>query len=144
MAFVLGRKKVKDTEQFDSFAYGITLPLKRGVNGYFEQGFTSHEQAKSNLLNLLQTQKGERVMQPEFGTGLHSLLFEQMDETEFEIRLQQVITENVSFWLPYITIEEIEVELTDELRDRNQANLTVRFRTPNEIETDEITFTVTG
>ena len=56
---------------------------------------------KSNLKNLLLTKKGERVLQPNFGSGLQSLLFEPIDET-FETRVADTITESVSQWLPYI------------------------------------------
>lgn len=143
MAYVLGSKIVKDTQEFDSYAYGITLPIKKGNTGYFEQAFTSFEQAKANLKNLLLTAKGERVMQPEFGTGLQSLLFEPMDDT-FENRLQDVITQTVSYWLPYINIEEIDVEMTDAMKDNHTANMTIQFTVGNTIETQEITFTVRG
>jgi phage baseplate assembly protein W len=142
MAYVLGKRVVKDTEkEFDSYAYGITLPVKRGNTGFFEQAFTSYDQAKSNLKNLLLTKKGERVMQPEFGSGLHSLLFEQLDEN-LEERLQQTITETVNFWLPYITIDEIDVEMTDEMKDKNMAKMTIGFRVGNQIDTQEVTFTI--
>jgi phage baseplate assembly protein W len=143
MAFIIGRKVTKDLEEFDAFAYGITLPLKRGNTGYFEQAFTSFDQAKTNLKNLLLTRKGERIMQPDFGTGLHSLLFEQIDD-EYESKIRETIIQNVSFWLPYINIENIEVEITDELKDRNRANLYLQFTVGNQIELQEITFTVQG
>lgn len=143
MAYIIGRKVVKDTEDFDAYAYGITLPLKRGNTGFFEQAFTSFEQAKSNLKNLLLTRKGERIMQPNFGTGLHSLLFEQIDD-EFESKIQETIIKNVSYWLPYINIENIEVEITNELRDKNRANLYLQFTVGNQIDLQEITFTVQG
>ena len=144
MAYVIGRKVIKDTEEeFDSFAYGITLPIKRGNTGYFEQAFTSYEQAKTNLKNLLLTRKGERIMQPNFGTGLHSLLFEPMTD-EYESKLRDTITRNVSYWLPYINIKDIEVEMTDELKDKNQANLYLQFTVGNQIDLQEITFTVQG
>ena len=143
MAYVLGSKIVKDTQEFDSYAYGITLPIKKGNTGYFEQAFTSFEQSKANLKNLLLTAKGERVMQPEFGTGLQSLLFEPMDDT-FEDRLQDVITQTVSYWLPYINIEEIDVEMTDAMKDNHTAQMTIQFTVGNTIETQEITFTVRG
>ena len=143
MAYVLGSKIVKDTQEFASYAYGITLPIKKGNTGYFEQAFTSFEQAKANLKNLLLTAKGERVMQPEFGTGLQSLLFEPMDDT-FESQLQDVITQTVSYWLPYINIEQIDVEMTDAMKDNHTAHMTIQFTVGNTIETQEITFTVRG
>jgi phage baseplate assembly protein W len=143
MAYVLGSKIVKDTVEFDSYAYGLTLPIKRGNTGYFEQAFTSFEQTKANLKNLLMTKKGERLMQPEFGTGLDSLLFEPMDAT-FETELQDTITETVSYWLPYVNIEEIDIEMTDAMKDQHTANISIQFTVGNTIETQEITFTVRG
>jgi len=143
VAYVIGRKVIKDTEsEFDSVAYGITSPTRRG-DVMFEQTFNSFEAAKSNLRNLLLTKQGERVMQPEFGTGLHSLLFEPMD-SQFEDRLIDTISESVNFWLPYIDIEEIEVEMTDLMKDQNRANLHVTFRVANQIETDSVSISVQG
>ncbi len=143
MAYVLDRKVVKDTKEFNDYAYGITLPVQRGNTGYFNQAFTSFEQAKSNLKNLLLTKKGERVMQPNFGTGLHSLLFEQMDD-EFETKLEDTITKNVNYWLPYINIKQIDIEMTDEMKDRHIANMNIQFTVGNQIDTQEITFTIQG
>ena len=143
MAYVIGRKVLKDTEDFDSFAYGITLPIKNGETGFFEQAFTSYEQAKSNLKNLLLTKKGDRIMQPNFGTGLQSLLFEQIDDT-FEQKIQETITKNVNYWLPYISIKNIDVEMTNELKDQNRVNLSLEFTVGNQIDLQELTFTVQG
>ena len=53
MAYILDRKVVKDTKEFNDYAYGITLPLQRGETGFFAQSFSSFEQAKTNLKNLL-------------------------------------------------------------------------------------------
>lgn len=143
MAYIVKSKLVRDTEKFNDYAYGILLPVQRGETGYFRQGFTSYEQAKTNLKNLLLTRKGERIMQPEFGTGLHELLFEQMDD-DFEVRLQETIETSVGFWLPYINIDEIDIEMTDEMKDRNRANMTIKFSVGNDISTQEITFTIQG
>lgn len=143
MAYVLDRKVVKDTKEFNDYAYGITLPIQRGNTGYFNQAFSSFEQAKANLRNLLSTRKGERVMQPNFGTGLHELLFEPMD-SEFETKLQETITKNVNYWLPYINIEEIDIQMTDEMKDRHIANMNIQFTVGNQIETQQITFTIQG
>lgn len=143
MAYVLDKKVVKDTKEFNDFAYGITLPVQRGNTGYFAQSFSSYEQAKANLKNLLMTKKGERIMQPNFGTGLHSLLFEPMD-SDFETKLEQTITRNVNYWLPYINIEEIDIEMTDAMKDNHIAHMTIQFTVGNQIETQQITFTVQG
>jgi len=141
MAYVLDRKVVKDTKEFNDFAYGITLPLKRGNTGFFEQSFSSFEQAKKKIKNLLLTKQGERVMQPNFGTGLHSLLFEQMTD-DFENKLTETITKSVGYWLPYINIEEVDIKMTDEMKDMHRADMNIKFTVGNQIETQEITFRI--
>jgi|TARA_B110000977_G_C10607364_1_gene310738 phage baseplate assembly protein W len=142
MAYVVGKKIIKDIDgEFDDHAYGFQLP----ANGseLFTATYTSYEAAKTNLRNLLLTARGERVMQPEFGTGLHELLFEQMSD-DFEDRLVDTITESVNYWLPYINIDEINVELTDEMKDKNQVGMNIQFSIGNNIETDNVTFTLQG
>jgi len=141
MAFVLNKKIVKDTDVYDNYAYGITLPIRRGDVGFFEQAFTSFEQAKSNLKNLLLTKKGERIMQPNFGTGLQSLLFEQMTPS-LERDLEDTIVKSVGYWLPYISVKDIEVVMTDEMKDMHRAEIYVTFTVGNQIELQELTFTV--
>jgi uncharacterized protein len=142
MSYVLSKRIVKDTEEeFDNYAYGFKYPTNGST--LFEPTYDSFEQAKTNLRNLLLTRKGERVMQPEFGTGLHELLFEPMDD-EYEQKLQGAILASVGYWLPYITVEEIDVEMTPEMKDRNTANLNIKFRVGETIDTNEITFTVQG
>lgn len=143
MAYILDKKIVKDTQEFNDFAYGITLPVQRGNTGMFAQAFSSFEQAKSNLKNLLLTSKGERILQPNFGTGLKTLLFEQNDDRLAE-NIEKVITSSVSFWLPYINIDEIDIKMTDEMKDNNRAEVSVKFTVGNQIDLQEITFTVRG
>jgi hypothetical protein len=143
MAYILDKKVVTDTEEFSNQAYGITLPVQRGNSGYFSQAFSSFEQAKSNLRNLLLTRKGERVFQPNFGSGIHELLFEQATD-ELETRLQENITDSVNFWLPYINIDTIDVNMTDEMKDRYIAEMKVQFTVGNVYEPQEITFLVEG
>tara|TARA_B100000780_G_C20701630_1_gene278959 strand:- start:21 stop:446 length:426 start_codon:yes stop_codon:yes gene_type:complete len=141
MAYILNKRIVKDTDEFSNHAYGIMLPASPGNGTMFQQSFSSFESAKSNLKNLLLTNKGERPFQPEFGTGLQSLLFEQLDEN-LEEKLESLITDSVDFWLPYINIEEIEVEMTDEMKDRNTAEVKLIFSVGGQFESQELTFNI--
>ena len=142
MSYVLPKRIVKDTDsEFDNYAYGFQYPTNGGL--LFDPTYDLFEAAKTNLRNLLLTRKGERIMQPDFGTGLHELLFEPMDG-EFESEIQKVIIESVTYWLPYITIEEIDIEMSPEMKDRNTANMRLTFRVADTIDTNEVTFTVQG
>ena len=90
MAIVLGQKLVQDTEKYEDYAIGISLPIQIG-NTAFNQTFTTNEQIKSNVKNLLLTKKGERVMQPNFGSGLQELLFDFNDFIPLYFRLSYVV-----------------------------------------------------
>lgn len=104
-------------------AVGIKLPF--GSSGVlFNVSYTTEEQAISNLKNLLLTRKGERVFQPEFGSTIPSLLFEQMTPT-LEDSLQESLRSDIAFWLPYIIIDEVNVSVE---YDRNLVKIELSFR----------------
>lgn len=122
---------------------GLTLPIQKGNRGYFSTSTEEIEQAKYNLSNLLQTKKGERLMQPELGTGLHALLFEPNTE-ELRIQIETVILDSIELWLPYISIEEIIIDRSSEKIDNYKVGLTITFSLTNDpsiLET--FTFTIT-
>lgn len=65
-------------------------------------------QIKSDLLVLLLTEPGERVMLPEFGTGLRRFIFEQNDSTLVE-KIKETISSAINTWEPRIAVTAIEV-----------------------------------
>ena len=142
MAVELGSKIVKDTQSFNDYAIGISLPIQI-TNTAFEQTFQTSEQVKSNIRNLLLTKRGERILQPEFGSGLQELLFEQ-NVDDFEGRIEETINKSLEQWLPYVTAEEIEVDSSDTLRDNNRINVSVKFRIGGNTDLNEVTFTAQG
>jgi hypothetical protein len=142
MAVELGSKIVKDTQSFNDYAIGISLPIQI-TNTAFEQTFQTSEQVKSNIKNLLLTKKGERILQPEFGSGLQALLFEP-NVDDFEGRIEDTINESLEQWLPYVTAEEIDIDASDTLRDNNRINVSVKFRIGDSTDLNEVTFTTQG
>jgi phage baseplate assembly protein W len=86
---------------------GIPYPTRKTPRGYWysQQGA---DQIKSDLLCLLLTNPGERVMLPEFGTPLKQLLFEQNDSF-LRQEAQRVIAQAISLWEPRIVVQKIEV-----------------------------------
>ena len=141
MAYELNQKIVIDTEEFNNYAVGITLPIQRGNDGYFAQSFRTFDQVRSNLKNLLLTKKGERILQPEFGSGLHDLLFNPATE-KFEEDLETTINDSVAKWLPYIIVEDINVDISKEQSDNNQAKVSLKFRQEGDQTLDTLTFLV--
>ena len=141
MAYELNKKIVIDTEEFNNFAVGITLPIQRGNDGYFSQSFITFDQVRSNLKNLLLTKKGERIIHPEFGSGLHDLLFQPATE-KFEEDLENTINDAVAKWLPYVIVEDINIDISKEQTDNNQAKVSLKFRQEGDQTLDTLTFLV--
>ena len=141
MAYELNRKIVIDTEEFNNYAVGITLPIQRGEDGYFRQSFRTFDQIRSNLKNLLLTKKGERIFQPEFGSGLHDLLFNPATE-KFEEDLENTINDAIAQWLPYIVVEYINIDISKEQTDNNQAKVSLKFKQEGDQTLDTLTFLV--
>tara|TARA_R110000787_G_scaffold188140_1_gene299930 strand:- start:103 stop:540 length:438 start_codon:yes stop_codon:yes gene_type:complete len=83
---------------------GITFPFDG--TAVFNQSFTTKEQVKSNLINLLMTHPGERINEPEFGVGIRDLLFEQQINTQ---DLQATIHEEINTFIPEIMLNNIDV-----------------------------------
>ncbi len=104
-------------------AVGVKLPFGK-PNGLFAQSFTTEEQAVSNLKNLLLTRKGERPFQPLFGSDVYYQLFENID-INLEDRVSETLSEDIKFWLPYIVIDNIDIETEP---DRNFLKIQLRFR----------------
>ena len=94
----------------DLFANDNAIGVKYPFNGpaVFDKVFTTLEQGESNLRCLLLTRKGERYLQPRFGTDLLYLLFEP-NITELKDEISDTNTDAVTYWLPYIIITKLDV-----------------------------------
>ena len=141
MADELSKKIVIDTEEFNNFAVGITLPIQKGETGYFRQSFQTFDQIKSNIKNLLLTKKGERVFQPDFGSGIHDLLFNPATE-RFEEDVENTINEALEKWLPYVIVEDIDVDVSKDYTDNNQAKVSIKFKQQGQQQLGTVTFLV--
>lgn len=112
------RRKILTNEQIisgsssiTSTPIGVTIPFNN-PNGIFNQSYTNRTQVFSNLKNLLMTSKGERYMQPDFGTEIRFILFDNISsEDEFIQKIETEITSAISTWLPYVSINQLVVNL---------------------------------
>jgi len=127
-------------------AVGVKLPLGNSQRGMFDQSYTTLEQASSNIKNLLLTMKGERPLQPTFGSDLFKSIFEPMvDDGEIEEKCKTAIEEALDEWLPYIHIEELTFTSTDEEKNNNKFKIAMIFSIKSDPKRfDELTFTIQG
>lgn len=103
-------------------AVGVMLPL--GGSPMFKLSYTTEQQAISNLKNLLLTTKGERPFQPLFGSDIYSLLFENI-QSDLDSLLEESLTNDIGFWLPYILLNRVEVNSEP---DFNKVSIKINFR----------------
>lgn len=113
---------------------GLELPLTYTSEGYFKRTKTALEQARSNIKNLLLTNKGERLGNPTFGTNLLSLVFSQ-ENTDLEARVEEEIRAAMSQFLPFINIVNIETNFSDE--NMSTAIVNLRFTLNVDVTSEE-------
>ena len=104
---------------------GLGLPMEYDdVTGFFPGTSTTLSQTGSNIRNLLLTNKGERLGQPEFGCGLLQILFEPMSDSLLE-DVKSTIEEAIAQWLPHVLVSNLNVERGEE--NPNQLIIEIEF-----------------
>ena len=116
-----------------NIAIGVSLPFNGPVA--FNSTYSTYDQIKSNLVNLLLTNKGERVFNPEFGADLKTVIFEGITEETNDI-IRNLISTNVNIFVPEVTVENLDI-IKDE--DNNTISVTVQYRINISGKSDEIT-----
>lgn len=91
-------------------ALGVRLT---NLSTIFQSVYTIPEQVRENLKTLLLTQIGERYMQPEFGTNLLAIVFEP-NVSELKSDIQDILESAISTWLPYVSIEQLNITTTED------------------------------
>jgi phage baseplate assembly protein W len=105
-------------------ALGVTLPLQLGSNGYFQSTTDIKTQLKSNVINLLLTKKGERLMQPEFGSELQGVIFEnETDEGLANVNI--IVNDAIKKWMPFLVVTDITVSRDP---NHNKIIITISYR----------------
>ena len=66
------------------------------------------EDIRQAIKIILSTDRGERIMRPEFGAGLNSFVFEPVSQTTIE-RVRTRVEESLIDWEPRIDVEEVKV-----------------------------------
>tara|TARA_R100000008_G_C3565357_1_gene158814 strand:+ start:761 stop:1201 length:441 start_codon:yes stop_codon:yes gene_type:complete len=122
---------------------GIDLPFYRslGSEGYFASTTTTISAVKNNIKNLIQTEKGERLLQPDVGINLKNYLFEQIT-TDLYSKIEEDILSTLNFWLPFVTINKLDINIDNStLDDKNTITINIVFsltQTPSILESIQI------
>ena len=119
---------------------GLGVDLSFGNPGIFKTLYTTNDQAKANIRNLLLTRKGERYNLINFGTNLLSIVF-QPNTPDIKELIDLEITNALSSWLPYIVIQGLEIlTVEDDPTLLHTIKITLKY-TVDGFNTDAITIT---
>jgi phage baseplate assembly protein W len=116
-----------------NIAIGVSLPFN--APGVFYSTYTTKDQIKSNLVNLLLTSVGERVMNPNFGCELKRFVFEGISENNIS-DLKISINNSISLYIPEITVSSIDVISN---KDNNLIDVTVSYTLNISNNADQVT-----
>tara|TARA_R110001592_G_scaffold89374_3_gene262886 strand:+ start:1633 stop:2094 length:462 start_codon:yes stop_codon:yes gene_type:complete len=96
-------------------AVGVSLPYNG--TAVFNSTYTTQEQMKSNMLNVLLTEPGERIYKPNFGVGLRNYLFENFTDLD---TLKDRINNQVERYVPQVELTNVNIN-----KDPNSHELSI-------------------
>ena len=95
-----------------SAAVWIDLPFN--APGVFRSNFTTKQAIKNNLINYFLTNPGERPLNPNFGGGLRSFIFEQISTDNLDF-LKERISNDLRTFFSNIEINNLEILRQEDL-----------------------------
>lgn len=114
----------------NALIYGPILPRDDGYPNAKQWSFNTgvdNGVLESSIRMLLSTVRGERVMQPDYGTNLRQLVFEHQ-QPGMESQIQEEIVRAVTRWEPRVKFVALNINKTGpttvEVRATFQSNLT--------------------
>ena len=105
MPIIQSIRRISPLDVNKNVRVGVAFPLD-DVN-LFDGTQTIKEQVKSNLINVLLTEPGERINIPNFGVGLKNLLFESNVNVA---ELNEKINQQINVYVPEITLLDTVVD----------------------------------
>ena len=104
-------------------AIGVLMPFNS--DSVFVPVYNSLEAYKVNLYNFFLTEREERYLNPELGSGLMQYLFTQaMDEDNLR-NIQETIRYEVNAFFPKLEITQVQI---DEFPEENALQIDIHFK----------------
>jgi phage baseplate assembly protein W len=110
---------------------GLYFPLRPSSDGKLSF-LGGAEKIRQSILLILSTAPGERVMLPEYGCGIHELLFEA-NTAALRASVQSQVQEALTRWEPRIDVLNVRVEPGGEFANQLLIRIDYRVRANNSI-----------
>ena len=118
----------------NSAAVGINLPLT--FPAVFNPNFSTKDAIRNNLINYFMTEPGEIPLNPSFGGGLRSFVFEQITSNNLDFLKERIQTQLQNFF-PDITVGNLEITRQE---DNNQITISLTYSVVNTNISGEVEF----
>jgi phage baseplate assembly protein W len=120
-------------------SFSVALPLCRDTTDGFVMIKKFKTLVRQNLKMLILTVPGERIMDPEFGVGLKTYLFQNFHEGTLA-EIDAKVREQAAKYLPVVSI--IGLSFDQSRIDTNQLGIAIKFTIPNIGATDLLQITI--
>jgi uncharacterized protein len=108
---------------------GWGFPIKPGPNRQMAY-VSGPEKIRQSIWLILSTSPGERQMRPEFGCGIHDLVF-QPNTASLRSQVQSQVREALTRWESRIDLLDVRVEAPAERRNTLEIRIEYRIRSTN-------------
>jgi phage baseplate assembly protein W len=115
-------------------AVGVNLPFSGP--GVFTSNYLTAQAIKNNLINYFLTNPGERPLNPTFGGGLRSFIFEQISEGTLD-GLKENISLKLENVFPTVIVNSLDVLRNDE---ESSVIVQLKYSVANSNINDNVTF----
>jgi len=102
-------KKIDPLDLQPRKAVGVSLPFSG--QAVFNSTYQTKDAIKSNLINYFLTNKGERYLNPNFGSNIRTLIFENIAQDSLE-DIKEVIAQDIKNYFPRVIPTRLEVTST--------------------------------
>lgn len=108
----------------DFLGIGFKFPIQADkmtgkiMTSYYE------DDIKESIHIIMKTRKGERIMHPEFGCGIHEYSFAVMDYTSIKI-MENEVRAALTMWEPRII--KVDVNIRSDIRDSGLLNIQIGY-----------------
>jgi phage baseplate assembly protein W len=111
---------------------GIDIPFNKP--GVFTPNYQTKDAIKNNLINFFLTNPGERLMNPTFGGGLRSFLFEQISQGNIDF-LEEEFQNQLNIYFGNIVVEDLSLTSNPE---EHTINVSLKYSVANTNINDNI------
>jgi len=120
MAFEV--KRINPLDRQPRKAVGVSLPFTG--QAVFNSTYTTKDAIKNNIINFFLTSKGERFFNPNFGTGLRRLLFDNLTEEKIA-QIDSEVRSSLQLYFPAVIPTRI---VTSANPDNNAVNFSMAYQ----------------